>query len=333
MSNGLSPETLTLPKEKTYLFLVLLVSLVCWLALLISIVGILYALAFGVFLWFGHGLLIGHLRSEGVRVSEEQLPGLYHTFLEVASELGVRHVPELYILQSGGLLNAFATRFSGRDFVVLFSDMLEAHGEDSPRIRFILGHELGHIKRGHIVKQLFLLPGSLVPLLGAAYRRACEATCDRHGALACGNIDGGIEAMMALSGGKVAGLCMSPDSFARQHREHRGFFVSLHELTSGYPTLSQRVAQLISLRDGSPMVRGGRHPLAYFFAIFTAGGRGGGANVLVTVAIVAMLASLAVPAVAQAQKRAKEIQAQQKALHSQTIPGVPTSPNGSTGVR
>jgi len=221
-------------------------------------------------------------------------------------------------VQSGGILNAFATRFLGRNFVVVYSDMLEAHGEDSPRMRFILGHELGHIKRGHILKHLLLLPGMLVPLLGVAYNRACEATCDRHGALACGgNIDGAIDAMMALSGGKFAGLKMNSTAFAQQHHSSRGFFVSLHELTSGYPTLSQRVSNLIALRDGVLPRRTERHPLAYFFALFTIGGRAsGGANVLVTVAIVALMASLAIPAFAGARKKALEMRVLQDARNA-----------------
>jgi len=34
-------------------------------------------------------------------------------------------LPDIYIVQSGGLLNAFATRFFGRHFVVLYSDIVE----------------------------------------------------------------------------------------------------------------------------------------------------------------------------------------------------------------
>jgi hypothetical protein len=36
-----------------------------------------------------------------------------------ARKLGLTQVPSIYVIQSGGLLNAFATRFLGRDFVIL----------------------------------------------------------------------------------------------------------------------------------------------------------------------------------------------------------------------
>ena len=70
-------------------------------------------------------------------------------------------------MQAGGILNAFATRFAARDFVVLYSDILEAYGVDSGEIRFLLGHEIGHIRSKHILKNMILLPGLLLPLLAA----------------------------------------------------------------------------------------------------------------------------------------------------------------------
>ena len=59
---------------------------------------------------------------------------------------------------------------------------------------------------------------------------------------------------------------MRADAFARQHVEDRGFFVSWHELESGYPTLSQRVYNLMALNRGEP-ARVPRGLFAYLFAI------------------------------------------------------------------
>ena len=319
MSQELRISDLTETKENSYFTLMLVFSILCWLFIAITIIGIFYALLFGIMFWIGHGLLIAHLRSECVLVNEQQLPTLHKAFLEVCEQLEIREIPELYVLQSGGVLNAFATRFSGRNFVVVFSEMLEAHGEDSPRIRFILGHELGHIKRNHIFKQLLILPGTLAPLIGAAYSRACEATCDRHGAFACGDINGGIEAMMMLSGGKWAGARMSADAFARQHHAARGFFVSWHELISGYPTLSQRVMNLVALRDHVVIRRASRNPLAYLFALFSVGGRAGAGGALFTVAVIAMLMAIAIPSFVRARDQAEQAQRMQHAKPQKSV--------------
>lgn len=285
----------TLPKERTYFNLVLIFSILVWLGLAITIIGIFYALVFAVFAWIGNGLLVAYLRAESVEVGPNQLPRLHRSFQEVCLQLGVTPAPRLYVLQSGGALNAFATRFSGRDFVVVYSDMLKALGEDSAEMRFILGHELGHVRSSHILKRVFLAPGLLLPLLGAAYLRACEASCDRHGVIASGSIPASARAMVILAGGPDQAL--NAESFARQHAAERGFFVSLHELSSGYPTLSQRTAKILALADPAVQHQAPRNPFAYFFAMMTPNtGLGGGSSFLILIVIIGLLAAMAIPA-------------------------------------
>jgi len=89
----------------------------------------------------------------------------------------------------------------------------------------------------------------------------------------------------------------------------RGFFVSWYELITGYPTLSQRVAALMSIQTGQSLGRSRRHPLAYVFALFSFGGTGtGGANVLVTIAMIGILIALLLPAVQAAREAARMAQ-------------------------
>ena len=296
----LSRNTLPAETENTYFVFVVLVSVLLWMALIMTIIGAVYGLVIALFVWLGHGLLAAHLRAEAVRVNERQLPALHATFLTVCQQLGVSQPPGLYVLQSGGALNAFATRFAGRDFVVVFSDMLEALGPSSPEIKFILGHELGHLKSKHILKQTLLAPGLFCPLIGPAYRRAWETTCDRYGAFAAQDMDGSLRAMLTLSGGKDQGRLLDAEAFASQHEEERGFFVSLHELSSSYPTLSRRVRDLRALQTGQTAPRPPRNPFAYFFALFIPGGNlgggGGAANGLIIVVVVGLLAAMAIPA-------------------------------------
>jgi Zn-dependent protease with chaperone function len=262
----LSPEKLVSPRERRYYGPLLIVSIIIWILIALSIVGLLYALGLALFIWFINGLFIAYIKSEAVKVSDTQLPQLYQSLVKSCQLLGMTSVPEMYVLQADGALNAFATRRSGRDFVVLFAEIVEAYGEDSPEVAFVIGHELGHVTRKHILKRLLTLPGSLVPLLGDAYSRACEATCDRYGMFCAKDSAGAIRAMMILSGGKEPGRKMVPEAFAEQHIRDRGFFVSWHELESGYPTLSQRVYNLRALARGEEPARCSRSPLAYIFA-------------------------------------------------------------------
>ena len=274
----LTAANVVAPKERTYFTIAVVLAIIGWLLLTLCTVGMVWIVlvVIGVLVWFSNGLLLAGLRSDAVEVHPNQLGRLDATFRDVCATLGLSHVPDLYILQSGGLLNAFATRHAGRHFVVIYSDMLEALGPDSRKMRFLLGHEIGHIQRNHLTRRLLLAPALFLPLLGPAYSRACETTCDRHGALASGDLDSSVRAMMTLAGGKMAGREMDLHHFAEQNRVRRGFFVSWYELISGYPTLSRRVHDLRALGGEHPADGPARNPLAYLFALVTIGGGFGG---------------------------------------------------------
>lgn len=311
---GLSATTLTIPKERTYHVWVVVISVLFWGLIAITIVGLFYAALIGFFLWLGNGLLVAYLRAEAVRVNEKQMPELAACFKSVCAQFGLTQMPALYVLQAGGLLNAFATRHSGRDFVVVYSDLLEALGTDSPELRFLLGHEIGHIKSRHIVKQILLAPGMFFPLVGPAYRRAWETSCDRYGTFAAQDVNASARALLILCGGKQYGRDLEANVYAGQHYDDRGFFVSLHELTSTYPTLSRRVTEVLALKDGTPARRAPRHPMAYCLALFIPGGGSSSASpaaALIMIVVIGLLAAMAIPAFQKVRETA-----QLKACHN-----------------
>lgn len=304
----LTLSNLTAPKENTYFAWVLVISILVWIGLVFSLVGLFYGVILAVGLWFGNGLLTARLRTESVRVGPDQLPELHATFVEVCDRLGVKKRPALYVLQADGALNAFATRFSGRDFVVIYAEFLTALGTTSPEVKFVLGHELGHIQSRHIAKQIFLAPGMFFPLVGPAYRRAWETSCDRHGAFAAQDVDGAVRAMLMLGGGAGNVGRLSAAAYVEQHQEERGFFVSLHELTSTYPTLSRRVVDLLALGGERPAAKPKRDALAYFVAMMMPGGNlagGGAAGLMMMMVVIGLMAAMAIPAFAKVRENAQ----------------------------
>ena len=306
MNGMLQLANLTESMENLYFAFALAISIVVWLVCAITIFPILIVGVLALFVWLGNGLLVAQLKADAVKVDERQMPDLAETLAKVCQKLEIGQIPDLYVLQSGGLLNAFTTRHGGRNFVVVFSEVLEAYGARSAEIEFLLGHELGHIKRSHILKRIFLAPGLLFPLLGNAYSRACELSCDRHGAFAASEIKGAVNAMMVLAGGRQAGSVMNPASFAEQYAKNRGFFISWYELISGYPTLSKRLANLLAIGENRALSPAKRNPFAYPFAFFTLGGpHSGGANVMITVAVIGLLAAIAIPSFVKAREMAQ----------------------------
>ena len=249
---GTSPRQLVSPHERILYSLILVFSLAIYGGLVLralenaqaaaSIAA--YGFLFGLIGLLAHGLALGRIRGNAVRVSERQFPLLQRFGVAHARKLGLSKVPAIYVMQSGGLLNAFATRFLGRDFVVIYSDVLEmalARGEAA--VGFIVAHELGHISRGHLKHRWLTAPGRFLPYLGPAYSRACEYTCDRLGAFC--QPDGAIAGLLALAAGKRLHAHMDVREYAAQAVSDHGFWVRRAELISSHPLLPKRVAALI----------------------------------------------------------------------------------------
>jgi Zn-dependent protease with chaperone function/type II secretory pathway pseudopilin PulG len=311
---SLSAQNVVSPKEKSLFVIALILAILAWGLLTLISFGMIWMFlaVIGIVLWFSNGLLVAGLKADAVAVHPQQVGKLDVTLREVCIALGLAKVPELYVLQSGGALNAFATQHTGRHFVVIYSDMLDAYGPDSAEMKFLLGHEVGHIQRHHLMRRMLLAPALFLPIIGPAYSRACESTCDRYGALAAGDAGAAMRAMMMLAGGKEAGREMDVEHFAQQNQLKRGFFVSWYELISGYPTLTRRVNDLGALRGEQPAPRPSRHPLSYLFSLVSFGGGFGGRGSIITTLIfiyfIGIFAALALPAVTGALQKAKSVQ-------------------------
>jgi Zn-dependent protease with chaperone function len=203
--------------------------------------GYAYVVMIVLFLFFRFGLLIGHLRGNGIKVGKNQFTDIHQVVVKQAELLGLSSVPSVYILQSGGVLNAFAARFLGRNYIVLYSEIVEtAYDQDKSILEFIIGHEMGHIKRNHMLKNLILFPSYLIPFLASAYSRACEYTCDSIGfALSPMGAKGGL---LVLASGKTIYKKVNLNEFLRQDDTEDGFWKWFAEKVSSHPNLTRRLA-------------------------------------------------------------------------------------------
>lgn len=236
-------ESLVHPKERTYFAIAILINALVYLALVDSIVGLVYIANGALIALVAHGVFIGQLRGNGIRVSERQFPEVHRLVERLSREMELAAVPDVYVLQAGGLLNAFATRFLGRNFVVIYSDVLElAYQNGEPAVGFVLAHELAHVKRKHLSKRWFLYPALFVPFLGTAYSRACEYTCDRFAAHH--RPDGAYDGLRVLAAGKRLFAAVDVAELRAQASRDRGFWIWFAEILSTHPHLPRRVAAL-----------------------------------------------------------------------------------------
>ncbi|MDA5561599.1 M48 family metalloprotease [Exiguobacterium sp. MMG028] len=237
-------------REKLYFSLLVAASV------LMLILGIVLTVAsFGLFLWiigtivslslFTHWIQIGYIRTNGVKVTARQFTELHEMVQRVGADMGIRLLPDVYILQAGGALNAFATRFFQKNMVILYSDVVElTRTGQTKEVEFVIAHELAHIRRNHVQKQWVVLLGSIIPFLGSAYSRACEYTCDRMAAHYIQDFGAAKRALTVLAiGGPLAKEVNEFDYLYEASREN-GFIAKYSELLSTHPTLPKRIASI-----------------------------------------------------------------------------------------
>src|SRR5690349_308339 len=119
---------LVYPRERTLGKLTLVLGILAWIALIVGTGGVALAalLAGFVVYLFLHSALISHIKGNGVQLTEAQFPELHAQFAACCDRLELRRRPQAYVLNGGGTLNAFATKFLGTQYVVLLSGAVEA---------------------------------------------------------------------------------------------------------------------------------------------------------------------------------------------------------------
>ncbi len=298
-------DELVYPRENSLGLITLVLGLSVWVLIVVGTFGLalIYLLIGFLFYLFAQSALISWLRGNGVLLSAAQLPDLRQRFDACCDKLGMAEKPEAYVLQGNGLLNAFATRFLGRNFIVLFSDIVDAMDAHPDGVNFYIGHELGHVRMRHLTGRLLRAPVLWLPLLGAAYSRAKESTCDRHGRACCGSPESAASALVALAAGAQRWKQVDLPAYAGQAVLSKGFWMSYHELTGGYPWLTKRVTRVLDPAARPP----GRNAFAYFFALFVPylGRAGGAGGVIVVAAIIGILAAVGLPAYKDYEARAR----------------------------
>jgi Zn-dependent protease with chaperone function len=232
------------PSERPLFVLVWLSALALWIALAVSLVGILYAAFLGLFFFVAHVTFITHLRGSAVRLGPEQMPELYERVVALSQRLGMRRVPDAYVVQAGGALNALATRFLRSDFIVLYSELLDACGDNAAARDFIVAHELGHLHAGHLRLRWLMLPGFFVPFLGTAYSRACEYTCDRYGFAASPDPERGLDGLCILAAGGKHGPRVNRRALIAQRRDLEAVWMKIGQWLSTHPPIAHRLGVL-----------------------------------------------------------------------------------------
>jgi Zn-dependent protease with chaperone function len=188
------------------------------------------------------------IRGSAVRLSRTQFPDMYASVDDFAATLGVKPTPSLYLSNGNGTLNAFAAQ-SGwtNNYVVLTNELFANLRHDNREgTRFILGHELGHIRLHHVALwyNLVLCYSQLIPVLGPTLSRLREYSSDRNGAALESK---GQLGLVLLTAGRYAADNVQVSELVDQGRHLGGFWVGISQLPRSHPWTVRRIWRLHQL--------------------------------------------------------------------------------------
>lgn len=232
--------------EKTLATIMLVAGIIFWIALIAGTFGIaliIVALGFIGYL-FTQSAFISNIKGNGIEILPTQYPDLHKDLEDCCEKLGMKGKPRAYLLNGNGNLNAFAATFLRKDYIVLMSNLVDAMAAHEDGTKFYIGHELGHLRRKHIISNILRWPALWLPLIGAAYSRAKESTCDLHGLACCQTSENAARALAALAAGSGRWKEIDFPIYLQQTRETSDFWMSLHELIGGYPWLVKRASRV-----------------------------------------------------------------------------------------
>lgn len=212
--------------------------------------------------------------ATAVRVGDRQFRYVHDMVRDAAYVLDLPEPPELYVI-SDPKPNAM-TLGVDRPFIVLTTGLVDL--VDDEELRFVVGHEVGHVLSGHAVYRTMLFHltrlaarvawvplgylglRAIVAALEEWYRKS-ELSADRAGLLVGQDAGAALRAMMKTAGGSHLRE-MSAEAFLEQAREYEtagdvrdGLFKLLNLQGATHPFAVVRAAEIDGWAGGGEYAR------------------------------------------------------------------------------
>lgn len=202
----------------------------------------------------GKGMMSSDLLGTAVKVGPHQFPRIYALAKSCADTLGIP-IPQVFIQGRMDSINAMTMGTDKESVIVIHSVTLDYFTDEE--LKFVIGHECGHIQNGHVVylttlRILTQVAGMFLgwfvqPALIAlqSWSRAAEITCDRAGLLCCRDVDVAQRAFLKLvTGSKRLYEELNVEQYLDQLREGREGLGRAAELTKSHPYVPKRIEAL-----------------------------------------------------------------------------------------
>ncbi|MEM6959203.1 MAG: M48 family metallopeptidase, partial [Myxococcota bacterium] len=198
--------------------------------------------------------LVNHtFMGRTVRVSARQLPRIHRIARDCAQRLGV--APPTIFVANNPTMNAYTFGTDDDSFIVVHSKLVDDFTDEE--LRFVIGHEMGHIQNRHVVYgtalQLlknnaavfirWIAPPAEVAL--AAWARRAEITCDRAGLLCAGDVHVAERAFLKMACGSAKLYDeLDVDAYLEQLEDGQSKLGRLSEMMATHPYLPKRIRAL-----------------------------------------------------------------------------------------
>jgi Zn-dependent protease with chaperone function len=235
---------------------ILLGTILLLFALLLIAAGVslcvapLLFLLFLVLIYFQNSAHHKALMDGAVQVTMRNAPAMYQMIESLKRRLQPGDV-QVFIAKNDER-NAYTFGLTRPNDIVMYSSLFDIMDDDE--LRFVLGHEMGHVALGHTWLNSLMGGMAGVPVsLGAAviltlafqwWSRACEYSADRAGLLACGNLDKASLALVELVVGDVRTNMEYQRALAAIDREDDSLGNVLMESFSSHPMIIRRIQEL-----------------------------------------------------------------------------------------
>jgi Zn-dependent protease with chaperone function len=209
-----------------------------------------------------HGMVdlqFGAILASSIAITDESFRDIHMIVAECSRTLGIG-MPYAVARSEDHLFNAYTAGTENGAFLVISTGMLRFF--DPGEVRFVIGHECGHIAAEHMTYKLAvdLLGKGVLPSMGPlglvlqrtaglplmAWSRRAEITADRAGLLCARNPVAAERALVRLVGGFANQAEVKVDDFLRQSREiqSRSSTTFFQNLLASHPMIPQRIEAL-----------------------------------------------------------------------------------------
>lgn len=196
--------------------------------------------------------------ASGIRVSKNNYPEIYEIVEECAETLGI---PVPYVMISNSVEGMNASTAGTEQFAFIAIGSMLPHAINKEELRFVIGHEFGHLVMGHVVYHTAMnimgMAGGLIPLVGSviaktisyplnAWSRRSEISADRAGLICCGDLETAQRTLIKLEMGLLNVDNIDIDSYTRDsaHIHSNLGLGDIKELMYEHPIIPKRLKAL-----------------------------------------------------------------------------------------